>query len=122
MPSLNKVTLIGHLGRDPEVRMTQSGSKVCNLNLATSEKYKDKETTEWHRLIAFGPIAEIAEKYLKKGSSVYIEGKLQTRKWQDKDGVDKYTTEIIVNQLLMLGGKSETPSSNVIEESQSIPF
>ena len=100
--SVNKVILIGNLGRDPEVRTTQSGTKVANLSLATSESWKDrntgerKEKTEWHRVVIFGNLADIAERYLKKGSKVYISGQLQTRKWQDQSGQDKYTTEVVL--------------------------
>ena len=100
--SLNKVILVGNLGRDPEVRAMQSGDKVANLNIATSDRWKDRdgqpqEKTEWHRVVVFGRIAEVAEQYLKKGSKVLIEGKLQTRKWTDNTGQEKYTTEIVVN-------------------------
>lgn len=100
--SLNKVILVGNLGRDPEVRSMQNGDKVANLNIATSERWKDRdgnqqEKTEWHRVVIFGRVAEIAERYLKKGSKVLIEGKLQTRKWQDQSGQDKYTTEVVVS-------------------------
>ncbi len=100
--SLNKVMLIGNLGRDPEVRSTQSGDKVANLSIATSERWSDRdgnrqEKTEWHRVVIFGKVAEVAERYLKKGSKVLIEGKLQTRKWTDQTGAEKYTTEIIVS-------------------------
>ena len=118
--SVNKAILVGNLGRDPEIRTTQSGDKVANLNMATSETWKDKssgerkERTEWHRVILFGKLAEIAEKYVKKGSKIYVEGHLQTRKWTDKDGNDKYTTEIVVNgfggTLTMLDSKQEGAS------------
>ena len=105
---LNKVILIGNLGKDPEIRYTQAGAAVANVSLATTETWtKDgtkEETTEWHKLVAFGKVAEIIGEYLKKGSKVYIEGKIQTRKWQDKDGNDKYTTEIVVREMKMLGG------------------
>ena len=113
--SVNKVILIGNLGRDPEVRTMQNGGKVANLNLATSESWKDKATgerkekTEWHRVVVFGQLADIAERYLKKGSKVYICGSLQTRKWTDKDGAEKYTTEVVLqgfnSELTMLDGK-----------------
>lgn len=108
MSSMNKVILIGHLGKDPETRYMPDGGAVTNFSMATSERWTDKKTgeqqekTEWHRLSAFGRVAEIAGEYLKKGSLVAIEGKLQTRKWTDKDGVEKYTTEIIVDRLQML--------------------
>jgi single-strand DNA-binding protein len=112
MASLNKVMLIGSLGRDPEIRYMPNGDAACNLSVATSESWKDKsgekqERTEWHRISMFGKLAEIAGQYLAKGSSVYLEGKLQTRKWTDKDGVDKYTTEIIADRMQMLGGKEQ---------------
>lgn len=113
--SVNKVILIGNLGKDPEVRTLQNGGKVANLSLATSESWKDKATgerkekTEWHRVVIFGNLADIAEKYLKKGSKVYVSGSLQTRKWQDKDGQDKYSTEVVLQgyggELTMLDGK-----------------
>jgi single-strand DNA-binding protein len=110
MASVNKVILIGNLGRDPEVRYLPSGDAVANLNLATTEKWKDKngeqqEQTEWHRVAFFGRQAEICGEYLKKGSSVYIEGRLQTRKWTDKDGVERYSTEIRGDRMQMLGGR-----------------
>lgn len=110
MASVNKVIIVGALGRDPEIRYMPNGDAACNLSVATSESWKDKsgekqERTEWHRISMFGKLAEIAGQYLAKGSSVYLEGKLQTRKWTDKDGVDKYTTEIIADRMQMLGGK-----------------
>jgi single-strand DNA-binding protein len=110
MASVNKVILIGNLGRDPETRYTTDGSAVTNLNLATSETWKDKsgekqERTEWHRVVLFGRQAEVAGEYLKKGRSVYIEGRLQTRKYTDKDGVEKYSTEIVADRMQLLGGR-----------------
>jgi single-strand DNA-binding protein len=111
--SINKVFLIGNLGQDPEVRYMPSGKAVANITLATSESWKDKNTgekqerTEWHRVVFYSPLAEIVGQYLRKGSSTFIEGRLQTRKWQDKNGVDRYTTEIIANEMKMLGGKSD---------------
>lgn len=117
MASLNKVILIGNLGKDPETRYAPSGDAICNLTIATSESWKDKATgekkeqTEWHRVVMFQKLAEIAAQYLAKGSSVYIEGRLQTRKWQDKDGTDRYTTEIRADQMKMLGGKSDGASA-----------
>ena len=111
MASLNKVILIGNLGADPEMRATASGESVCNLRLATTEKWKEKatgearEATEWHRVVLYRRLAEIAGEYLRKGSSIYIEGRLRTRKWQDKDGKERSTTEIEGNELKMLGGK-----------------
>ena len=111
MASINKVILIGNLGRDPEVRYTPSGAAVCNVTIATSRNWKDKtsgekvEETEWHRVVFYDRLAEIAGEYLKKGRSVYVEGRLKTRKWQDKDGVEKYTTEIVADNMQMLGGR-----------------
>jgi single-strand DNA-binding protein len=108
---INKVILIGNLGDDPEVRYTQGGSAVANVRLATSESWKDKETgekqerTEWHRVVFFGRLAEIVAEYLKKGSQVYVEGSIRTNKWQDKEGKDRYTTEIIASEMQMLGGR-----------------
>jgi single-strand DNA-binding protein len=111
---INKVILIGNLGQDPEVRYMPNGGAVANLTLATSESWRDKQTgemkerTEWHRVVIFGKLAEVAAEYLKKGSQVYIEGSLQTRKWQDQSGQDRYTTEVVVNiggVMQMLGGR-----------------
>jgi single-strand DNA-binding protein len=117
---VNKVILIGNLGQDPDVRFTPNGNAVANLNLATDESYKDKNSgqmvpkTEWHRVVIFGKVAEVAGQYLKKGSKVYIEGKLQTRKWQNKEGQDQYTTEVVVDisgQMQMLDGKPDGAQS-----------
>lgn len=111
MASVNKVILIGNLGRDPEVRYTANGAAICNATIATSRQWKDKqsgdrqEETEWHRVVFYDRLAEIAGEYLKKGKSVYIEGRLKTRKWTDKEGVEKYTTEIIAQEMTMLGGR-----------------
>src|SRR5258705_13151994 len=110
MASVNKVILVGNLGRDPETRYTTGGDPITNVSIATTDTWKDKngekqEKTEWHRVAFFGKLAEIAGEYLKKGSQVYVEGRLQTRKWQDKDGQDKYTTEIVANQMQMLGSR-----------------
>ena len=113
MASLNKVQLIGNLGRDPETRYMPSGDAVTNFSIATTEKWKDKqsnemkEATEWHRISMFGKLAEIAAQYLKKGSQVYIEGSLKTRKWTDAAGVEKYSTEIKADTMKMLGGRPE---------------
>lgn len=105
--SVNKVILIGHLGKDPEMRTTASGMQMATFSLATSERSKDKtEKTEWHNIVMFDRQAEIAGQYLRKGSLVYLEGKIQTRKWQDKEGQDRYTTEILANQMTMLGNKN----------------
>lgn len=111
MASVNKVIIVGNLGRDPEVRYTPNGSAVCNVTVATSRVRKNKdsgdktEDTEWHRVVFFDKLAEIAGEYLKKGRSVYVEGRLQTRKWTDKDGVEKYTTEIVASEMQMLGSR-----------------
>lgn len=108
---INKVILIGNLGADPEVRYTQNNTAIANLSIATSETWKDKQTgepreqTEWHRCVAYRRLAEIAGEYLKKGSKVYVEGRLQTRKWQGQDGVERYTTEVVINDLQMLDGR-----------------
>jgi single-strand DNA-binding protein len=113
MASVNKVILIGNLGRDPETRYSPDGAAVTNVTIATSDRWKDKasgemrEATEWHRVVFFGRLAEIAGEYLKKGRPVYVEGKLRTRKWTDKDGNDRYTTEIVANKLLLLGRKDD---------------
>lgn len=113
MASLNKAILIGNLGQDPEVRYAPSGDAISNVSVATSESWKDKtsgekrESVEWHRVVFFGKLAEIAGQYLKKGSQVYVEGRIQTRKWQDNDGQDRYTTEIRADTMKMLGGKAE---------------
>ena len=119
--SVNKVILIGNLGRDPEVRHAQDGTKIVSLNLATSELWKDKtsgerkEKTEWHRVVIFNDrVADVAERYLKKGSKIYIEGALQTRKWTDKDGAEKYSTEVVIGkfrgELTLLDGRGEAPA------------
>jgi len=115
---LNKVMLIGNLGADPETRFTQDGTCVCNIRLATTEKFKDRsgerqERTEWHRVVLWGRLGEIAKDYLAKGRQVYIEGKIETRKWTDKDGNTRYSTEIRANSMQMLGGRSgETGESH----------
>ena len=117
---INKVELIGNLGADPEVKAMPSGGNVVNLRLATTRRWKDrnsgdrKEATEWHRVVCFNPTADIAAQYLKKGSQVYIEGRLQTRKWQAQDGTDRYSTEVIANALTMLGKKSLESDSSVM--------
>jgi single-strand DNA-binding protein len=110
MASVNKVILIGNLGKDPDVRYMPSGDAITNITVATTDNWKDKngekqERTEWHRVAFFGKLAEIAGEYLKKGSQVYVEGRLQTRKWQDKEGQDRYTTEIVADRMQMLGSR-----------------
>ena len=125
---VNKVILVGNLGQKPEMRYTATQTAVANLSIATTESWKDKESgenrdkTEWHRVVFFGNLAEIAEKYLDKGSSVYVEGKIQTRKWQDKDGNDKWTTEVLGNQLTMLGSRPSSDSSMQSNNSTNSPF
>lgn len=122
---VNKVILIGHLGRDPEVRYSASGQAIANITLATSESWKDKNTgekqerTEWHRIVFFGRLAEIAGEYLKKGMQIYVGGRLQTRKWQDKEGNDRYTTEIVAGDMQMLGSRSGAgaPDDSFAQES-----
>ncbi len=130
---LNQVNLIGHLGADPEGRDLPSGSNVCNFRVATSERWKDresgdqKERTEWHSIVVFGKLAEICGKYLQKGSKVYLSGKLQTRKWQDRDGNDRWSTEVVCNQMVMLdskrsgGDRPETPPAETYKD-DDIPF
>jgi len=129
MASVNKVILVGNLGKDPEVRTMQNGKKVANLVLATSESWKDKESgdrkekTEWHRIVIWGQLVEITDKYLKKGSKVYVQGSLQTRKWQNKDGQDQYTTEVVLQgfgaELVMLDGKGEREDRPVADSGRA---
>ena len=122
---VNKGTLIGNLGNDPELRSTQSGSAVANITLATSESWRDKETqetkerVEWHKVIFFGRLAEVVNEYLRKGSQIYVEGRIQTRKWQDKDGNDRYTTEIVANEMQMLGSRGVNSDSPTNQQSAS---
>ena len=122
---VNKVILVGNLGQKPEMRYTATQSAVANISIATTESWKDKESgemrdkTEWHKVVYFGKLAEIVEKYLDKGSSVYIEGKLQTRKWQDKSGADRWTTEIVGNELTMLGSRQSNNNNVPMESNQS---
>lgn len=141
MASVNKVILVGNVGKDPETRYISSGEATTSITLATTESWKDKSTgekkeiVEWHRLVFWGKLAEIAGQYVKKGSQIYIEGKLQTRKWTDKENIDRYTTEIKVDVLQMLGGKQEgagratpspapaaTPSAARASNSDDAPF
>lgn len=124
---INKVILVGHLGKDPETRYMPSGEAVANCTVATSESWKDKqsgekqERTEWHKVSFFGRLAEIVGQYLAKGSQVYVEGQLRTRKWQDKEGNDRYTTEIIAREMQMLGGKSAPKQAPAGEPPQGAP-
>ena len=141
MAGINKVILVGNLGRDPEVRTLENGAKVANFTLATSESYKNREgqrvtTTEWHNIVLWRGLADIAERYLSKGNQVYIEGKIRTRSWDDKDGIKRYTTEILGDNLTMLGGRRDmeesepsppaaqetAPESNVSDEKDDLPF
>jgi single-strand DNA-binding protein len=121
---VNKVTILGNLGKDPETRFMPNGKAVCNFSIATSETWKDKQTgeqrekTEWHNIVMFDRLAEIAGEYLVKGVPVYIEGKLQTRKWQDKDGKDRYTTEILANEMQMLGRPADRGQGNGGQQQQ----
>jgi single-strand DNA-binding protein len=118
MASVNKATLLGYLGADPEIRYLQNGDAVANLRLATSESWKDKETgekreqTEWHRVVFFRRLAEIVSEYLKKGAQIYVEGRIRTRKWQDKEGQDRYTMEIEASEMKMLGGRRSDDAEN----------
>lgn len=126
MASVNKVILVGNLGRDPEVRYMSSGAAMCNISVATTYNTKDangerKEETEWHRVVMFNRLAEIAGEYLKKGRPVYIEGRLRTRKWQGQDGQDRYTTEIIADQMQMLGGRDDGYQQDGQQAQQQAP-
>ncbi|MAK55457.1 MAG: single-stranded DNA-binding protein [Pusillimonas sp.] len=128
MASVNKVILVGNLGRDPEVRYSPDGVAICNISLATTSQWKDRnsgekrEETEWHRVVFYNRLAEIAGEYLKKGRGVYVEGRIKTRKWQDKEtGQDRYSTEIIAEQMQMLGGRDESESSPPERSSQQPP-
>lgn len=121
---INKAILIGRLGADPEVRYMPNGEAVANLTIATSESWTDKQTnekkeqTEWHKLVIYKRLAEVAGEYLRKGSKIYVEGKLKTRKWQDQQGVDRYTTEIVVNEMQMLDGKQDAPQHDAPQQAQ----
>lgn len=127
MASVNKVILVGNLGADPEVRYLPSGDAVANIRIATTDRYKDKasgeykEVTEWHRVNFFGRLAEIVAEFLKKGSSVYIEGRIRTRKWQDQGGQDRYSTEIVADQMQMLGGRGEGGGEQAPRQQQDKP-
>ncbi len=127
MSGINKVILIGNLGQDPEIRSTSNGSSVANVSLATSESWTDKqsgekvEKTEWHRVVFFNRLAEIVQQYVHKGDKLYIEGKLQTRKWQDQSGQDRYSTEIVANQMQMLGGQPQAQQRQQPAEPQYQP-
>ncbi len=132
---VNKVILVGNLGNDPDMRYTAGGAAVANISLATTDSWRDKESgekqerTEWHRVVFFGRLAEIVGEYLRKGSQIYVEGRLQTRKWQDKEGTDRYTTEIVANDMQMLGSRSggsanfdsPPPEQDTAQKSEPIP-
>ncbi len=134
MAGVNKVILVGNLGKDPEVKYLDNGVAVANFSLATTEKYKNKEgekvsQTEWHNIVLWRGLAEVAEKYLKKGASVYIEGKIKTRKWEDKDGNTRYNTEILADNITMLGGKKDSqenpinpPQETASDKADDLPF
>ena len=131
MSGVNKVILVGHLGKDPEVRTLEGGSKVANCTLATSESYKNKEgvkveNTEWHNLVFWNQLAGIVEQFLKKGSQIYVEGKLATRSWEDKDGNKRYTTEVVCREMVMLGGRGDggggQPTQEYPASHNDIPF
>lgn len=126
MSGVNKVILIGNLGSDPEARMTSGGTAVANFNIATTERFNDRngekqERTEWHRIVMFGRQAEIAQQYLKKGRSVYIEGRLQTRQWEDQQGQKRYTTEIVCNNMQMLGGRGAAETGDFQPMNDNMP-
>jgi single-strand DNA-binding protein len=127
MASVNKVILIGNIGKDPELKFMPNGDAVCNFNVATSESWKDKttgekkEATEWHRIVVYRKLAEVCGEYLRKGSSVYIEGKITTRKWTDKENVERYTTEIIASEMRMLGSRPEGKSEPREEPQEQRP-
>ena len=127
MASVNKVIIIGNAGRDPELRYTPSGSAICNISLATTRSWKDKtsgdkvEETEWHRVVFYDKLAEIVGEYIKKGRPLYVEGRLKTRKWQDKEGRDVYTTEVIADQMQMLGSREESAPSAPPAPARSAP-
>lgn len=124
MSSLNKATIIGRLGQDPDVRKTQGGTSVANLSIATTERFKKdgqwQERTEWHNAVAWGRTAEICQEYLSKGSQIYIEGPLQTRKWEDKNGTERRTTEVKILNLIMLDSKNETTQPGIAEEAKEV--
>ena len=129
MGSVNKVILVGNLGQDPELKNTPSGQSVCNFSLATNEVYKNKagekqERVEWHRIVVWGPQAESCHKYLRKGSSAYIEGRNQTRQWDDKDGNKRYTTEVVGDRVVFLGAKDAggAPVESVLPAGDDVPF
>ena len=128
MASVNKVILVGNLGRDPEVRYSPEGAAICNVSIATTSNWKDKtsgerkEETEWHRVVFYNRLAEIAGEYLRKGRAVYVEGRLKTRKWQNKEGQDVYTTEVIADQMQMLGGREAGGEGGAMGGGEAAPL
>ncbi len=127
MASINKAIIVGNLGNDPEIRYSSGGDAIANMNIATTDSWKDKEgrkqeKTEWHRVTMFGKLAEICGEYLKKGSQVYIEGKLQTRKWTDKSDIERYTTEIVADKMQMLGSNKRSESNKFDDSDDDVPF
>lgn len=134
MASVNKVILVGRVGKDPETRYAPNGTSIANLSLATSEKRKGEEATEWHKIIFFDKLAEVVTEYVKKGSLIYVDGRIQTRKWKDKEGQERYTTEIVANSMQMFWGKSEeqaeqrklsipqSQAPSIADMSEDIPF
>ncbi len=127
MASINKAIIVGNLGNDPEIRYSSGGDAIANMNIATTDSWKDKEgrkqeKTEWHRVTMFGKLAEICGEYLKKGSQVYIEGKLQTRKWTDKSDIERYTTEIVVDKMQMLGSNKRSEANKFDDSDDDVPF
>ncbi len=127
MASINKAIIVGNLGNDPEIRYSSGGDAIANMNIATTDSWKDKEgrkqeKTEWHRVTMFGKLAEICGEYLKKGSQVYIEGKLQTRKWTDKSDIERYTTEIVADKMQMLGSNKRSEANKFDDSDDDVPF
>ena len=127
MASINKAIIVGNLGNDPEIRYSSGGDAIANMNIATTDSWKDKngdkqEKKEWHRVVIFGKLAEICEEYLKKGSQVYIEGKLQTRKWTDKSDIERYTTEIVADKMQMLGSNKRSEANKFDDSDDDVPF
>lgn len=116
MPSLNRVMLIGHLGKDPEMRTTQTGKAVANFSIATNEKYGETESTSWHKIVVWGKLAEVCGKYLGKGQAVYLEGRLQYRQWKDRDGASRESTEVVANHMVMLGAGKKQEGGQEQEE------
>ena len=119
---INKAIIVGNLGADPDLRTTNNGTSVCSMSVATTFKTKDKEQTEWHSIVVFGKVAESCGQYLSKGRQVYIEGRIQTRKWQDKEGRDRYSTEIVAYEVKFLGSRGDAPTTTQPAVASDIPF